>query len=286
MFGKYQIKRQVQSFDSRKKIFFLKKIYLFFSKNKDLFIYLSFLFFLGFLFYLGNKNLGYNWQLQAIPQFFFQNTQEGWKIGPLLQGLKLTLFISIISLFLSIFIGFFSALLSLSKSFSGVILSKCYVELIRNTPILIQLFLFYYILSPLLSLDRVWTGIICLAFFEGAYSSEIIRGGIQSISKNQWEAGYSVGLKKQYVLWKIILPQAIKIILPPLTNQLISLIKNSAIVSVIAVLDLIAEGRNLIADTFLSFEIWFTIAFIYFIINIILSYSIQHLKKKFWSFSS
>ena len=271
--------------NSKRKIFFLRKIYTIFSKMKDVFIYLTTLFFLGFLFYLGNKSLNYNWQLQKIFQFFFITSEEGLQIGVLLKGLKLTLLISLIALFLSIIIGAVSAFLSLSNSFSGIILSKFYIGIIRNTPVLIQLFIFYYIIAPIFYLDRLWSGILCLSFFEGAYVSEIIRGGIRSISKNQWEAGYSIGLKKKQVRLKIILPQAMKIILPPLTNQLIYLIKNSAIVSVIAILDLVAEGRNLIADNFLSFEVWFTIAFIYFIINISLSFFIRYLKKEFWTFS-
>ena len=285
MFGKYNNQKIVEFIDSTRKVFFLRKIYIICAKNKNLIVYFTILFLIGFLFYLGNKNLGYNWQLQQIPKFFAFKTENGWQLGVLSKGLKLTLLISIIALCLSIVIGSVFAILSLSQSFSGKILAKFYVGLIRNTPLLIQLFIFYYILSPIFYLDRLWSGILCLSFFEGAYTAEIIRGGIQSIPKNQWESGYSIGLKKLFVLRKIILPQTVKIILPPLTSQLINLIKNSAIVSVIAILDLVAEGRNLIADTFLSFEVWFTIAFIYFIINISLSFFIQYLKKIFWNFS-
>lgn len=270
--------------NSKIKFFFLRKIYIIFYKTKDIAVYCLTLFLLGLLFYLGNKNLNYNWQLQEIPKFFFTFTENDFQLGVLLKGLKLTLFISFIALILSILIGTVSALLALSHSFSGKIISKFYVGMIRNTPILIQLFIFYYIIAPIFFLDRLWSGILCLSFFEGAYASEIIRGGIRSIAKSQWEAGYSLGLKKRILLQKIILPQTMKIILPPLTNQLIYLIKNSAIVSVIAVLDLVAEGRNLIADNFLSFEVWFTIAIIYFIINMSLSLFIQYLKKNFWKF--
>ena len=252
------------------------------QKKKDLLLYLGILFGIVFLFYLGNKSLGYVWQLEEIPKFFFSNTAEGWQAGVLLKGLRLTLIISVISLVLAIFLGFLSAFFALSNSISGVFFSKVYVELIRNTPILIQLFIFYYIFAPLLGLDRFWAGVLCLSFFEGAYSSEIIRGGIQAIKKGQWEAARSLGLNTKITFLKVILPQAIKIIIPPLTSQLLSLIKNSSIVSVIAILDLVAVGRNLIADTFLVFEVWFTIAIIYFIINFILTFFIRYIEKKYF----
>ena len=153
--------------------------------------------------------------------------------------------------------------------------------IIRNTPILIQLFIFYYIFAPVFFLDRLWAAILCLAFFEGAYSSEIIRAGIRSISKSQWEASYSLGMNRKATLIKIILPQSLKIIIPPMTSQMISLIKNSSLVSVIAILDLVAIGRNLIADNFLSFEIWFTIAILYFLINSMLSFLVTYIERKF-----
>lgn len=254
------------------------------KKSQDVIIYIATICIIIFLFYLGNKNLGYNWQIKAIPSYFLIITESGWQIGPLLVGLKITIIISAISLILTVIIGFISAVLSMSNSISGLVISKLYVEIIRNTPILIQLFLFYYILSPIIGLDRFWTAVLCLSFFEGAYSSEIIRGGIQAISKSQWEAGYSLGLNKRITLVKIIMPQSAKIIIPLLTNQFISLIKNSSIVSVIAILDLVAVGRNLIAENFLSFEIWFTIAAIYFILNTVLSLLITYIDKKYFSF--
>ena len=126
-------------------------------------------------------------------------------------------------------------------------------------------------LAPTLGIDRFWTGVLCLAFFEGSYAAEIIRGGIASVAKGQWEASQSLGLSRYAAFRSVILPQAMRIILPPLTGQSVSLIKDSSIVSVIAIFDLTSEGRNVISDTFMSFEIWFTVAALYLVLTLSLS---------------
>jgi polar amino acid transport system permease protein len=145
------------------------------------------------------------------------------------------------------------------------------LQVVRNTPLLVQMFLFYFVLAPIFDIERFWTGVICLAFFEAAFISEIIRGGILSVSKGQWEAASALGLTGADVYGRVILPQALPIMLPPLTSAVVNLIKNSAIVSTIAIFDLTTEGRNVIADTFMSFEIWFMVAAIYLVLTLSLS---------------
>jgi polar amino acid transport system permease protein len=113
--------------------------------------------------------------------------------------------------------------------------------------------------------------ILALSLFEGAYGSEIFRAGIVSIHKGQWEAAHSLGLTTFHTYRYIILPQAIRRILPPLTSQGISLIKDSALVSTVAIYDLTMQARTLVADTFMTFEIWFLTAAIYLVITIVLS---------------
>ena len=113
--------------------------------------------------------------------------------------------------------------------------------------------------------------LFCLAFFEGSYASEIFRGGILSVNRGQWEAADSIGLSRYDVYRHVVLPQAIPIILPPLTGLSVSLIKNSAIISVIAIFELTAEAQVIIADTFMSFEIFLTIAGMYLVITVALS---------------
>ena len=130
-------------------------------------------------------------------------------------------------------------------------------------------------------MDRLVSAILALSLFEGAYASEIFRAGIVSLHKGQWEAAYSIGLGKLGAYRRVILPQAIRRILPPLASQAISLIKDSALVSTIAIYDLTMQGRAIIADTFLTFELWFTIAAIYLVIAFILSSVVNWLERRF-----
>jgi len=225
----------------------------------------------AWLVYLGATSMGYNWQWYRVPRYLYRVIDGELIWGPLIKGLLVTLQITFWSALLALAIGLTTALLRLSRSASGYFLATAYLELVRNTPLLVQMFLFYFVLAPIFGIERFWTGVICLAFFEAAFISEIIRGGILSISKGQWEAAASVGLTSSDVYRKVILPQAVPIMLPTLTSAIVNLIKNSAIVSTIAIFDLTTEGRNVIADTFMSFEIWFTVAGIYLVLTLSLS---------------
>lgn len=219
----------------------------------------------------GAQSMGYNWQWYRVPQYFYRIIDDELIWGPLVRGLFVTLEITAWSAVITLFIGVSTALLRLSRSYSGYYLATGYLELVRNTPLLVQMYLFYFVLAPIIGLDRLVTGILCLSFFEGAFAAEIIRGGILSVPRGQWDGATALGLSKLKIYRLVILPQAVPIMLPPLTNTLINLIKNSAIVSVIAVFDLTTEGRNVIADTFMSFEIWFTVAGMYLIMTVSLS---------------
>jgi len=123
--------------------------------------------------------------------------------------------------------------------------------------------------------------VLALTLFEGAYTSEIFRGGIISIHKGQWEAAYSLGMSNYDMYRDIILPQAVRRVLPPLTNQAITLIKDSALVSLVSLADLTQKARIAIAQSFMAFEIWFTTAGIYLVITVTLSIIVSRLEKKF-----
>jgi polar amino acid transport system permease protein len=228
----------------------------------------------------GAKRLGYNWQWYRIPDYIFSIGSHGIQAGPLLQGLAVTLQITAISLILAFIFGLTTAFLRLSESFLGRLLARGYVELIRNTPLLVQLFFIYFVISPIVGLNRFASAVIALSLFEGAYASEIIRAGIQSIPKGQWEGAFSLGLgtAKSYRL--VVLPQAIRHVLPPLTGQAISLLKDSALVSTIAIYDLTMQGQAIIAETFLVFEVWLTVAAIYLMFTLALSTLVQHTEKR------
>jgi len=191
-----------------------------------------------------------------------------------------TLEITVWSTLFALLLGLGAALLRLSDSMAGRFLARFYLETVRNTPLLIQIYLFYFVLGPILGLDRFAVGVAALAVFEGAFACEVIRAGILSVARGQWEASDSIGLDRVQGYRYVILPQAVPLMLPPLTGLIISLIKNSAIVSVIAVFDLTTEGRNIIADTFLSFEIWMTVAAIYLVLTVTLSVFVSYLEHR------
>ena len=219
----------------------------------------------------GAMRMGYNWQWYRIPAYIAEISAGELVWGPLARGLLVTLELTAWSVLITLAIGLTTALLRLSDSFSGRLLAKSYLETIRSTPLLIQIYLFYFVLGPILGLDRFWVGVLALSVFEGAFAGEVIRAGILSVRRGQWEAGASLGLTRTTLYRTVILPQAVPLMLPPLTGIVISLIRNSAIVSVIAVFDLTTEARNIIAETFLSFEIWITVAAIYLAFTVALS---------------
>lgn len=219
----------------------------------------------------GAAAMGYNWQWYRVPRYIFREIDGEVIWGPLVKGLFVTIEITLCAAVVALAIGLITALLRLSRSYAGHALATAYLELVRNTPLLVQMYLFYFVLSPIIGIDRFWTGVLCLAVFEASFISEIIRGGILSIPRGQWEGAGALGMRPWQVYAKIVLPQAVPIMAPPMTSAVVNLIKNSAIVSTIAIFDLTNEGRNVIADTFLSFEIWLTIAAIYLSLTISLS---------------
>ena len=228
----------------------------------------------------------YHWQWYRVKQYLIQPSETGWLPGPLLRGLAVTLQISLISLFFSCALGLITALFRLAPSFSLRFIARIYLELIRNTPLIVQLFFIYFVLSPLMGIERFTAAVIALTLFEGAYASEIIRAGIVSVPFEQWEAAASIGLSKYRIYRHVVLPQAIPVTIPPLAGQMISLIKDSALVSTIALYDLTMEGQMIIAETYMVFEIWFTVAIIYLILTVSLSIVTHYLEKKFSSVSS
>ncbi|MGD8228955.1 MAG: amino acid ABC transporter permease [Desulfobacteraceae bacterium] len=228
----------------------------------------------------GTERLGYNWQWYRVPQYIFSFENGDFVAGPLLHGLMVTLRITAVSLVFSFVLGLATSLFRLSNSIVARGLARGYLECIRNTPLLVQLFFIYFVLAPILDVSRFASAVLALSLFEGAYASEIFRAGIVSIHRGQWEAAHSLGLTAFHNYRYIILPQAIRRILPPLTNQAISLVKDSALVSTIAIYDLTMQGRAIIAETYLTFEIWFTIAAIYLLVTISLSLVVNTMEKR------
>jgi len=219
----------------------------------------------------GADAMHYNWQWYRIPQYFIDVIDGELYAAPFLRGLYVTIEIVALSLPLSIAFGFAAALASRTRSVTAHFLNRAYVETIRNTPLLVQIYIFYFVLAPILGTGRFTAGILALAVYEGAYAAEILRAGIDAIPKGQWEAARSLGLSPYNVYRYVVVPQLIRFVLPPLTNLAVALIKGSAIVSVIAIFELTTEAKNLISETFMTFEIWFTVAAIYLVLTTSLS---------------
>jgi polar amino acid transport system permease protein len=232
---------------------------------------------LGLIFWLiwaGIMQLDYRWQWFRVEPFFYRVVDGELIWGPLVRGLIMTLKIAGIAGVLAVLIGFLTALVRMSGSIAGRAIATVYLEAIRNTPLLVQLFLVYFVLAPIIGIDRFWAGVLCLAFFEGSFAAEIIRGGIRGVDRGQVEAARAVGLTRVDSYRYIIVPQALPLILPPLTGLMISTIKHSAIVSVIALAELTTQALNLISNTFMAFEIWFITAAIYLSLTVTLSFAV------------
>ena len=241
------------------------------STASDVIKFLLLVAFLTWLIYRGTEMMGYHWQWHRVPRYIAGFEDGRFIKGPLLDGLMLTFRISAWSLVLAFCFGLVTALLRISNSLVSKVVARGYLELIRNTPLLVQLFFLYFVLAPVLGMGRFTSAVLALSLFEGAYASEIFRAGILSVTKGQWEAAYSLGLSTFHTYLYVVLPQAIRRILPPLTGQAVSLIKDSALVSTVALYDLTMQGQVVISETFLTFEIWFTVAALYLVVTVVLS---------------
>ena len=219
----------------------------------------------------GAQAMNYQWQWDRVPEFIFFYEDGEWFPAELMEGLVVTLQISAISAIATLTIALVTALLRLSDSIVGRSIATLYIELIRNTPLLVQIYLLYFVFGPFLGLDRFTTAVLALALFQGAYTAEILRSGLINLPKGQFEACKTLGLSSFNSYRYVVLPQVIRKTLPSLTNELVSLVKNSSIVSVMAIFDLTTEGRNIVSDTAMPFEIWFTVAAIYLVITLSLS---------------
>ncbi len=218
------------------------------------------------------EKIEYEWDWGSIPEYLVIKSGDGWHFGLLLQGLVITLKISFFGLIGAFIVGLLTALMRRSDSVVARGLASIYLETSRNTPLLIQIFFIYFVFGPVLGFGRFFSAILALSLFDGAYTAEIFRSGIDAVPRGQHEAAKSLGLPF-FVTWRyVILPQALRKILPPLTSQSISLVKDSALVSTIAIYDLTLQAQVIIAETYLTFEIWFVVAILYLIITLSLSF--------------
>lgn len=185
---------------------------------------------------------------------------------PLLaQGALVTMWISAVAIALGTLGGLVFGLVALSPSRFGRRCVAAYVDFVRGTPLLIQIFLIFFVLPSIgIRLSETWAGIVALAFNATGYIAEIVRGTVGSVEHGQAEAARSIGLTQRQILVHVLLPQALRPMLPPLTNELITLVKNSSLLSVISVYELTRAGQAIIATYFVPLEIYILLALFYY----------------------
>jgi polar amino acid transport system permease protein len=215
---------------------------------------------------------------------------QKWKVGILVEGLWITLKVSVIAVLLGIVIGLFTGLARISKNPALRWTAISYIELIRGSPLLVQIFIWYFVLGTMFNtllakqgmgqLSPLWYGVAALAVFAGAYVAEIVRAGIQSIHRGQMEAARSLGMTYPQSMRYIILPQAFRRILPPLAGQFISLIKDSSLLGIIAVRELTKATREVVTTSLQPFELWFICALLYLVLTFALSMFVQYLERR------
>ena len=251
----------------------------------------------GFFVYQVDAVLAYQWDWSVIPRYLFRRDEDTGALAPNLfvLGLLTTLRLAFWSLVLSAIFGGIMGVMRTSRRLFPRLLSRAYVELIRNTPPLVFIFVFYFFISsqimPLLGVDDwaagasplaasiiEWVasppkllsnfiaGVLCLSLFSGAYVTEIVRAGIQSVPRSQIEAGASIGLSRLRIMRLVVLPQALRRVIPPLAGQFIILIKDSSLVSLISIQELTFYAIEIAVSTTQVFEVWIFVGVLYFVI--------------------
>jgi polar amino acid transport system permease protein len=223
------------------------------------------------VFYFSFHQIAYQWNWKSIAQYrvsFF----KGWTI---------TLWISAAALFLSTFIGVAFALIRRSPILPLRYFGNIYVELVRGTPLLVQILIFFYIVADAFRVqDRYLVGILILSFFSGAYISEIVRAGIESVGQSQLESARAIGLTTAQTYRYVILPQALRISLPPLVGQFVSLIKDSSLLSIIGINEFTLAARDINSATYSTLESYLPLALGYLILTLPISLWTRWLEKK------
>ncbi len=201
----------------------------------------------------------------------------------LLLGAVVTLKITLVAVSCGVLIGLFVGIAELSSYKILRIPAKVYVDIIRGTPLLVQIFIIYFALPSVIGtrIEPYVAAVVACSINSGAYVAEIFRAGIQSIDRGQFEAGRSLGLTWSQTMRKIVIPQAFRRTIPQLGNEFIAMLKDSSLVSVIGFEELTRKGQLIIAATYRSFEIWTAVAIIYLVMTLTISRFVAYLEKKY-----
>jgi polar amino acid transport system permease protein len=195
-------------------------------------------------------------------------------------GIVKTFQVTVFAILLALVIGLFAGLGRISRVKIVNRIATVYVEVIRGIPLLVQIFYIYYALGRLVKIPDIASAVIAMAVCYGAYLGEIIRAGIQAVPKGQMEAALALGFSRGRAMRHIILPQTIKIVLPPIGNEFIALLKDSSLVSILAVSDLLRRGREFASRTFLYFETLTVVALVYLILTLFFSWIVGLMEER------
>ncbi len=223
----------------------------------------------------GIENFDYRWRWARASRHFIKKSDGEWVLGPLFNGLLTTLEISFYAIVISTIIAIVLTVMRLSLKHSLRFISLMYVNFMRSTPLLVQLYLLYFMLGNVIGLERFQSGVLALALFEAAFIAEIFRSSVINVSQNYIDAAKALGLTKLQTWRFVIVPRALPLILPALANTFVGLIKHSSIITIVAINDLTDVARNLISETFLVLEIWFIVGGLYLIICFPLAWLIK-----------
>jgi polar amino acid transport system permease protein len=217
-------------------------------------------------------------------------TYTQWKPGLLVIGLWITLKLSLFATVAGVIIGIIGGLTRISSNPALRWSSIVYVEIIRGSPLMVQILIWYFVFGTVINdllaaygmgrLPAFWYGVASLACFAGAYVTEIVRAGIQSIHRGQTEAARSLGMSYAQAMRHIILPQALRRILPPLAGTFISLIKDSSLLGIIAIRELTKAAREAVTASLQPFEVYILLAILYLVLTFTLSMAVQHLERR------
>lgn len=210
----------------------------------------------------------------------FSPVWSGWP--QLLQGARVTVEVTSVSLLLGCVLGLLIGVGRLRPERRWIYsLCTAYLALIRGTPLLVQLFILFFGLPQFgIMLPAFLCGVLGLGIYSGAYVSEIVRGAIQSIDRGQMEAARSIGLSSRQAMWHVVLPQAVVRMIAPLGNEFIALIKNSALVSLLTIHDLMHEGQKIISVSYRSLEVYLAIALMYFVLTGLTTLALRHVEQR------
>jgi polar amino acid transport system permease protein len=187
-------------------------------------------------------------------------------------GILVTFEVTLLSIVLALIIGLVAGLGRISRVGFINRVATVYVEVVRGIPLLVQIFYIYYALGRIIKVPDILAAVIAMGVCYGAYMAEIIRAGIQSIPPGQMEAALALGLSRRQAMRHVVLPQTIKVVLPPIGNEFIALLQVSSLVSILAVADLLRRGRQYATDTFEYFEVFTVVALIYLILTLFFSW--------------